>query len=87
VTATAVATGRGAPVPEPSAVHALTGALRAVADAIETETPPRVPGRLPDDTALEPVSSAVHSVLAALIKDEGDAAHPATGTAPAPAPA
>jgi uncharacterized membrane protein YccC len=87
VTATVVAMGRGAPVPDPSAVHRLTGALRAVADAIETETPPRVPGRLPDDTALEPVSSAVHSVLAALIKDEGDAAHPATGTAPAPAPA
>ena len=87
VTATVVGIGRGAAVPEPSAVHGLTGALRAVADAIETEQPPRVPGKLPDDPALELVTSAVHSVLAALIKDEGDAAHPATGAAPAPAPA
>jgi uncharacterized membrane protein YccC len=36
VTATAVALGRGAAPPSAAAVHQLTGALRAVADAIET---------------------------------------------------
>ncbi len=49
VTATVVAIGRGAPVPSAASVHALTGALRSVADAIETDTPPRVKsGPLPD---------------------------------------
>ena len=47
VTATVVAIGRGAPVPSAASVHALTGTLRAVADAIETETPPRAAGPLP----------------------------------------
>ena len=44
VTATVVAIGRGAPVPSAASVHALTGTLRAVADAIETGTPPRLAG-------------------------------------------
>jgi uncharacterized membrane protein YccC len=87
VTATLVAIGRGAPVPEPSAVHSLTGTLRSVADAIETQTPPRPPGPLPSDPALDAVSSAVRSVLAVLIKsgDDPDLAA-ADGGAQTPAP-
>ena len=68
VTTTVVAIGRGAPVPDPRAVHALTGTLRAVADAIETRTPPRAPGPLPADPALEAVTSAARSVLSVLIR-------------------
>jgi hypothetical protein len=87
VTATLVAIGRGAPVPEPSAVHALTGTLRSVADAIETQMPPRPPGPLPSDPALDAVTAAVRSVLAVLIKtgDDPDLAA-ADGGAQAPAP-
>jgi uncharacterized membrane protein YccC len=87
-TATVVAIGRGAPVPSASAVHAVTGTLRAVADAIETPMPPRVPGPLPADPALEPVTSAVHSVLSVLIRSgDDDTALSASGSeAPAPAP-
>ena len=73
VTATVVAIGRGEPVPPASSVHALTGKLRAVADAIETLTPPRAGGPLPADPELEAVTSAVHSVLSVLIKSGGDA--------------
>lgn len=69
VTATVVAIGRGAPVPPAASVHALTGRLRAVADAIETGMPPRVPGPLPAEPELEAVTSAVRSVLAVLIKE------------------
>jgi uncharacterized membrane protein YccC len=87
VTATVVAIGRGAPVPPAASVHALTGKLRAVADAIETRTPPRVPGPLPADPELEAVTSAVHSVLSVLIKSGGDASRSAEGGAPAAAPA
>jgi uncharacterized membrane protein YccC len=86
VTATVVAIGRGAPVPPAAAVHALTGRLRAVADAIETRTPPRAAGPLPADPELEPVTSAVRSVLSVLIRS-GDAARAAEGGAPAAAPA
>jgi uncharacterized membrane protein YccC len=70
VTATVVAIGRGEPVPPAAAVHALTGRLRAVADAIETLTPPRVAGPLPADPELEAVTSTVHSVLSVLIRSE-----------------
>jgi len=87
VTATVVAIGRGAPVPPAASVHALTGKLRAVADEIETRTPPRVPGPLPADPELEAVTSAVHSVLSVLIKSGGDASRSAEGGAPAAAPA
>ena len=46
VTATVVAIGRGAPVPSAASVHALTGTLRAVADAIETrDAAPGAPAR------------------------------------------
>jgi uncharacterized membrane protein YccC len=68
VTATVVAIGRGAPVPSASSVHALTGTLRAVADAIETLTPPRGPGPLPTDQELDAVTAAVRSVLSVLIR-------------------
>ena len=68
VTATVVAIGQGAPVPSATSVHALTGALRAVADAIETETPPRLTEPLPADPELEAVTASVRSVLAVLIK-------------------
>ena len=68
VTATVVAIGRGAPVPSAAAVHALTGTLRAVADAIETRTPPRLVNPLPADPELEAVTASVRSVLSVLIK-------------------
>jgi len=71
VTATVVAIGRGAAVPEPTGVHQLTGALRAVADAIESGTPPRGPAPLPTDPQLEPVTDAVRSVLSALTSGGG----------------
>jgi hypothetical protein len=69
VTATVVAIGRGATVPPAASVHALTGMLQAVADAIETSTPPRVPGPLPGDPELEAVTAAVRSVLSVLSPD------------------
>jgi uncharacterized membrane protein YccC len=68
VTATVVAIGRGAPVPEAAAVHRLTGALRAVADAIEAQTLPQAPGPLPSDSSLDAVTAAVRSVLSVLTK-------------------
>jgi uncharacterized membrane protein YccC len=68
VTATVVAIGRGAPVPSAASVHALTGTLRAVADAIETETPPRLVNPLPADPELEAVTASVRSVLSVLVK-------------------
>jgi len=69
-TTAVVAIGRGAAGPAPDAVHRLTGALRAVADAIEAELPPRCPGELPSDPALAPVTAAVRSVLALLTRGE-----------------
>jgi uncharacterized membrane protein YccC len=87
VTATVVAIGRDAPVPDAPSVHALTGTLRAVADSIEAGTPPRAPGQLPADPALEPVTAAVRSVLSVLVRSGGDASRAAADGAPAPAPA
>jgi uncharacterized membrane protein YccC len=74
VTAAAVALDRGAAPPSAAAVHQLTGALRAVADAIETGTRPRPAGPLPTDPQLEPVTAAVRSVLSMLTPGGGDAA-------------
>jgi uncharacterized membrane protein YccC len=65
VTATGVAIRHGAPAPSPDAVHQLTAALDAVADAIDAGVPPRV-GELPDDEALKPVTDAVRPVLSVL---------------------
>jgi uncharacterized membrane protein YccC len=73
VTATAVAIGQGAPVPAAASVHALTGTLRAVADAIEAETPPRMDSPLPTDPELEAVTASVRSVLSVLLKGGGEA--------------
>jgi hypothetical protein len=64
-TATRVAISRGAAAPSPAAVHQLTAALYAVADAIDAGVPPRI-GELPDDEALEPVTDAVRPVLSVL---------------------
>ena len=64
-TATGVAIRRGAPAPSPDAVHQLTAALYAVADAIDAGVPPRA-GELPDDEALKPVTDAVRPVLSVL---------------------
>jgi uncharacterized membrane protein YccC len=86
VTSTAVAIGRGAPVPSAVSVHALTGALRAVADAIETHTPPRLTGPLPTDPELDAVTSSVRSVLSVLVKGGEGFAAPKDDTAPAPTP-
>jgi uncharacterized membrane protein YccC len=68
VTSTVVAIERGAPVPSAVSVHALTGTLRAVADAIETDTPPRLAGPLPADPELDAVTASVRAVLSVLIK-------------------
>jgi hypothetical protein len=85
VTATVVAIGQGAPVPSAVSVHALTGTLRSVADAIETETPPRTPAPLPADPELDAVTASVRSVLSVLIKG-GDGFAAAQGGAGAGAP-
>jgi hypothetical protein len=65
VTATGVAIRHGDPAPSPGAVHQLTAALYAVADAIDAGVPPRA-GELPGDEALTPVTDAVRPVLSAL---------------------
>jgi len=72
VTATGVAIRRGAPAPSPDAVHQLTAAFYAVADAIDAGVPPRA-GELPGDEALKPVTDAVRPVLSVL----GSGPHPA----------
>jgi uncharacterized membrane protein YccC len=74
VIATAVAIGRGAEPPSPAAVHSLCGALRSVADAIETETPLRAGPPLPSDPQLESVTAAVRSVISMVTRGGGDAA-------------
>jgi uncharacterized membrane protein YccC len=63
-TATGVGIRRGAPAPSRDAVHHLTEALYAVADAIDAGVPPQV-GELPDG-ALEPVTDAVRPLLSVL---------------------
>ena len=83
--ATVVAIGQGAPVPSAASVHALTATLRSVADAIETETPPRPPAPLPADPELDAVTASVRSVLSVLIKG-GDGFAAAQGGAGAGAP-
>ena len=70
VTVTVVAIGRGAEAPSPAAVHQLTGALRAVADAIESGTSPRAVTPLPTDPQLEAVTAAVRSVLSVLTRGD-----------------
>jgi uncharacterized membrane protein YccC len=74
VIATAVAIGRGAEPPSPTAVHSLCGALRSVADAIETETPLRTTVPLPSDPQLESVTAAVRSVVSMVTRGGGDEA-------------
>ena len=74
VIATAVAIGRGAEPPSPAAVHSLSGALRSVADAIETETPLQAAIALPSDRQLESVTAAVRSVVSMVTRGGGDAA-------------
>ena len=84
VIATAVAIGRGAEPPSPAAVHSLCGALRSVADAIETETPLRSAVPLPSDPQLESVTAAVRSVVSMVTRGGGDEARgEATQLAPA----
>jgi hypothetical protein len=70
----AVALGRGAEPPSPASVHQLCGALRAVADAIETDTPLRSAFPLPADPQLESVTAAVRSVVSMLTRGGGDTA-------------
>jgi uncharacterized membrane protein YccC len=71
VTATAVAISRGAPAPDPEAVHQLTGQLRAIAEAMDAGLVlPPTTRPLPADEALEPVTAAVRSVLGVLTPAE-----------------
>jgi hypothetical protein len=71
VIATAVSIGRGAEPPSPASVHSLCGALRSVADAIETETPLRTTVPLPSDPQLEAVTAAVRSVVSMVTRGGG----------------
>jgi uncharacterized membrane protein YccC len=66
-TAVAVTISHGAPAPDRVAVHQLTAALDAVADAVKAGTPPR-PTDLPSDPLLKPVTDAVRAVLAILAR-------------------
>ena len=84
-TSLVVAIGRGTAPPAPSAVHQLTGTLRAVADAINAGVPPAIPGELPDDPALAPVTDAVRSVLAVLTRGGESGARGGAARQPAPA--
>jgi len=74
VTATAVALGRGAQPPSPASVHQLSGALRSIADAIESDRPLGSAVPLPSDPQLESVTAAVRSVVSMLTRGGGDAA-------------
>ncbi len=74
VIATAVAISRGAEPPSPAAVHQLCDALRAVAGAIETDTPLRSVAPLPSDPQLESVTAAVRSVVSMVTRGGGDTA-------------
>jgi len=67
VTAVAVAIRHGEPRPDPGAVHRLTGALDAIADAVKAGRPPE-PAELPSDPALKPVTDAVRAALAILAR-------------------
>jgi hypothetical protein len=80
-----VAIGRGTAPPDAEAVHQLTGTLRVVADAINAGTPPVISGELPDDPALTPVTDAVRSVLAVLIRGGESGARGDAARQPAPA--
>jgi len=80
-----VAIGRGTVPPDASAVHQLTEALRAVADAINTGTPPAISGELPDDPTLTPVTDAVRSVLSVLVRGGESGARGDAARQPAPA--
>lgn len=85
-TSLAVAIGGGTAPPSASAVHELTGTLRAVADAINARVPPAMAGELPDDPALAPVTNSVRSVLAVLTRGGGESgARGDTARQPAPA--
>jgi uncharacterized membrane protein YccC len=65
-TASMVAIGQGAPVPEPAAVRQLTAALGRVADAVQARVAPPGDAALPADEALKPVTEAVRAVLGVL---------------------
>ena len=80
-----VAIGRGTAPPGAKAVHQLTGTLRAVADAINAGTPPAISGELPDDPTLMPVTDAVRSVLAVLVRGGESGARGDAARQPAPA--
>jgi uncharacterized membrane protein YccC len=80
-----VAIGRGTAPPDPKAVHQLSGTLRALADAINAGVPPAISGELPGDPALTPVTDAVRSVLAVLIRGGESGARGDAARQPAPA--
>jgi hypothetical protein len=67
VAGSAVAIWRGAPAPDPASVHQLTGELRAIAEALAARLSlPPTDRPLPSDQTLEPVTSAVRSLLSIL---------------------
>lgn len=70
VTATTIAISRGAPAPSPDSVRRLTATLRGVADAMTAGVVSPSHGELPADPELQPVTSAVRSVLAVLTRGQ-----------------
>ena len=68
-------------------MHQLCGALRAVADAIETGTPLRTAVPLPADPQLESVTAAVRSVVSMVTRGGGDAARGEPARSPPPSQA
>jgi len=85
ITTMVVTMGHGAPRPAPDEVHQLSGALRTVANAVDAQTRPALPGELPDDPALAPVTDAVRSVLSVLTPGGGEQRTESEPQAPAPA--
>jgi uncharacterized membrane protein YccC len=80
VTATAIAIGRGAPVPGPEAVEKLTSALEAIAHAVTAGIPPAGGAGLPADASLRPVTDAVRAVLGVIASPQPPATAPAKKT-------
>jgi uncharacterized membrane protein YccC len=79
-TALAVAVKRGAPAPSADAVRQLARSLTAVADALDSGSPPSAENEpLPSDEALRPVIDAVRTVFSVLTPKDGRAGRIRTG--------
>ena len=75
VTAAAVAISRGGPVPSAAAARQLSAVLGAAASTVKGAACKPVVPQLPTDEPLEPVTEAVHAVLAVLSGENSPATH------------